>query len=212
MKKIVVFSLIGLAVMLSSCNFFMPLLGLTFGFGFPKYRSADESMAYLEKEFSYFPEYYAWIAEKENWNSLVHTEGMWPRAMFFAADGHEIKYDSSKLCMGTAARLAAHIGEPGHEEIVTTNANFSEYFDLLAFEPEMRFDPTELGSSYDYVVLLFWGEFVIKKANVTVTYVADSARLNPYSKVAVIPICMDASKTYFKSKKEYRKLFVSIEK
>lgn len=211
MKKIIVFSLIGLAVVLSGCHFVVPILAVTFGMGFPKYRSADEGMAYLEKEFNYFPEYYAWIENKENWDTLMDHNLFWPKAMFFATDGHEIKYDSSKICMGSAARLAAHIGEPGRQDIVTTKVNFNEYFDLLKFEPEMQFDPTELGASYDYVVFLFWGEFIIKKANILVTYVADSARLNPYSKVAVIPVCLDASKTYFKNKKEYRKTFVSIE-
>ena len=211
MKKIVVFSLIGLAVILSGCNFLAPILAVTFGVGFPKYRSADEGMAYLDKELNYVPEYYAWVEKKENWDTLMDHNLFWPKAMFFASDGHEIKYDSSKICMGNAARFAAHLGESGHQEIMTTNVNFNEYFDILKFESEMQFDPTELGRSYDYVMLLFWGEFIIKKANIIAAYTADSARLNPYSKVAVIPVCLDASKTYFKNKKEYRKMFVTIE-
>ncbi|MCK9168747.1 MAG: hypothetical protein M0O94_09320, partial [Bacteroidales bacterium] len=83
---------------------------------------------------------------------------------------------------------------------------------LLKFEPEKVFDPAELGETYDYVMFLFWGEFIGRPTSEVVGLCAEAAANNTKASIAVITVCLDANRQYFANKKEYRRVFVSIEK
>ncbi|MFA7138308.1 MAG: hypothetical protein WC151_07305 [Bacteroidales bacterium] len=210
MKKLLVVCFLSAVVFLSGCNFLLPVTAMIFGLGFPKYRTTEESMAYYEKEIGLIPDFYAIPADQEIWDSLNHAFVV-PHAKFFDHNKQEITYNSDSICMGRVMKFAAGLGDP-NLPVAYKQDSLQRLLSRLKFIPEKVFDLAELGETYDYVMFLFWGEFIGKPTSKGVGLCAEAAANNTKASIAVIPVCLDANRQYFANKKEYRRVFVSIEK
>jgi hypothetical protein len=73
----------------------------------------------------------------------------------------------------------------------------------------MVFDPVELGAAYDNAIFIFFytgmGSYLTKILKMEI----DSALSNEYSQLAIIPVCMDANKSVFESRRVFKKTLLS---
>jgi len=201
---------LGACVLLSfsSCNKVMPLFMIGTGVMMPKYKGTEQSMEYFCEKTGYAPEFFAYAATEEDWSELMNRV-MFPHEAFYNAYGQHITYDSTKRCAGLAAKFAASLGSPETEADILLNESIEDLVVLLDFAPEMVFDPVELGAAYDNAIFIFFYTGMGSYLNKIMKMEVDSALSNEHSRLAVIPVCMDANKSVFESRRVFKKTLLS---
>ncbi len=210
MKKTAFLLCFAMLFIATSCNQVLSVFVLTTGVLRPKYQTTEKSIQWLEKKTGYHPEFFAIPKDKDTWE-MMHDNKMYPVTRQFNRFGQEISYDSVKICMGKAMNFGAQLGKEDLPVVYLPKEDIDDLRGNLKFVPEMVFDPVELGAEYDYALFVFFYSGLIKPQIQDIRRVIDSTAANPYSKVAIIPVCVDGDKSLFKNRKEFRRCFFTIE-
>lgn len=210
MKKTAFLLCIAMLFVATSCNQVLSVFVLTTGVMRPKYQTTEKSIQWFEKKTGYHPEFFAIPKDKATWEEM-QDHMMFPFTRHFNAFGQEISYDSVKICMGRAMKFGAQLGKEDLPMVYLPNEDIDDLRNDLQFVPEMVFDPVELGAKYDYALFVFFFNGLLKRQMQDITRVIDSTAANPYAKVAIIPVCVDADKSLFTSRREFRKCLYTFE-
>ncbi|PIE87932.1 MAG: hypothetical protein CSA04_04525 [Bacteroidetes bacterium] len=99
-----------------------------------------------------------------------------------------------------------HLGEENLTMDRYEDSSIEELLSKLDFAPGKGFELEALGTKYDYVVCIFFHSGLMIKRYVNVLELqSDSVRANPYSRVALIPVCTDANRKVFPTRKAYKR-------